>query len=285
MGIGYQERRVTDEMKSSEGKISIGTLGSAATFAGEATERMRKAYPEFGEPVYFPSMDACWLGLKNGVVDVVILGTERTGQPHHGDAVITHGFWVIGESSQPLKCSLYVKPGSAKTSIRKISGHGSIYQCAVWLDREFPGIPREAHGLNSVEAAKAMIAGDGTMAVVGSESLPKMVAGLEEIASDIDDGAISNWWAVSNKQRFSDEPDSLVITSRCGPDGQLGELIVAIARIGYTLQTAAAFPVNSGVKVYHYMLAFSGKGVRKDVENVIGHFSGTRLAGAFDKRG
>jgi len=266
-------------------KINIGTLGSAATFAGEATSSMRELYPEFSEPVYFPSMDACWQELKRGTVDAVIIGAERTGQPHNGKPVVTHGLYVIGELSQPLKCNLYVKPGTLKSNIRKITGHGSVFQCTAYLDREFPGVPREAHGLNSVEAAKAMMSGDGTLAVVGSRSLPRMVSGLEEIGRDIDDGAIASWWAIANQPMLSDEPDILVITSRCGADGQLGKLIGAIAETGYTLQTAASFPVNTGVSVYDYLLTFGGKGTRSHVEQVVARFSGTRLAGAFDKRG
>ena len=62
-------------------------------------------------------------------------------------------------------------------------------------------------------------------------------------------------------------------------------MIGAIADTGYTLQTAAAFPVNSGVSVYDYLLTFGGKGARSSVEKVAAGFSGTRLAGAFDKRG
>ncbi len=270
---------------STANKIRIGTLGSAATFAGEATASMRKHYPEFSEPVYFPSMDACWQELQRGTVDVVIIGAERTGQPHHGGPLIAHGFYVIAELSQPLGCNLYVKPGTPQSRIRKITGHGSVFQCTAYLDREFPGVPREAHGLNSVEAAKAMMAGDGTLAVVGSHSLPRMVSGLEEIGTDIDDGAVASWWAVASQPVFSDEPGVLVIASRCGPDGQLGRLIGAIADTGYTLQTAAAFPVNSGVSVYDYLLTFGGKGMRKSVEKAVAGFSDTRLAGAFDQRG
>jgi prephenate dehydratase len=265
--------------------IRIGTLGSAATFAGEATGSMRGLYPEFSEPVYFPSMDACWQELQRGTVDAVIIGVERTGQPHHGGPLIAHGFYVIAESSQPLKCNLYIKPGTPKSRIRKITGHGSVFQCTAYLDREFPGVPREAHGLNSVEAAKAMMAGDGTLAVVGSRSLPRMVSGLEEIGTDIDDGAIASWWVVSKQPQFSDAPDVLIIESRCGPDGQLGTLIGAIQETGYTLQTAASFPVNTGCSVYDYLLTFSGKGSRSSVEQVVARFSGTRLTGAFDKRG
>jgi Prephenate dehydratase len=266
-------------------KIRIGTLGSAATFAGEATSRMRELYPEFSEAVYFPSMDDCWRELKQGTVDAVIVGTERTGQPHHGGPVIAHGSYVIGELSQPLKCNLYVKPGTRKSDIRRITGHGSIHQCSAYLDREFPGIPREAHGLNSVEAAKDVMAGDGTMAVVGTRSLPRMVSGLEELGKGIDGGAVSNWWAVSNQPVFSDEPEVLVIASRCGPDGQLGMLIGAVKDTGYLLRTAAPFPVNTGVSVYDYLLIFGGKRKRSSVEKAVARFSGTRLAGAFDKRG
>jgi len=266
-------------------KIRIGTLGSAATFAGEATSRMRELYPQFSEPVYFPSMDACWQELQRGTVDAVIIGAERTGQPHHGGPLIEHGCYVIAELSQPLKCSLYAKPGAPKNRIRKITGHGSVFQCTAYLDREFPGVPREAHGLNSVEAAKAVMAGDGTLAVVGSRSLPRVVSGIEEIARNIDDGAIASWWAVAKRPRFSDAPDALLIESRCGPDGQLGRLVGAIADTGYLLQTAASFPVNTGVSVYDYLLTFGGKGTRSSVEKVLARFSGTRLAGAFDKRG
>lgn len=272
-------------MRIDQGKIKIGTLGSAATFSGEATSRMRELYPEFSEAVYFPSMDDCCLELRRGTVDAVITGVERTGQPHRGELVITHGFYVIGELSQPLKCSLYVKPGARKSGIRKITGHGSIYQCTAYLEREFPGIPREAHGLNSVEAAKAMMAGDGTMAVVGSRSLPGIVSGMEEMGREIDGGAIASWWAVANQPVFSDKPEILVIASRCGPDGQLGRLIGAIGDSGYLLQTAAPFPVNTGVSVYDYLLTFGGNGTRSSVEKAVGRFSGARLAGAFDKRG
>ena len=51
-------------------KIKIGTLGGAATFAGEATSSMRERYPEFSEAVYFPSMDA----LKKGVATPAFKG-------------------------------------------------------------------------------------------------------------------------------------------------------------------------------------------------------------------
>jgi len=158
-------------------------------------ERQRPACARFIRSSTNRCISLRWMpagrSLRRGSVDAVITGVERTGQPHLGGPVVTHGYYVIGELSQRLKCNLYVRPGTRRGDIRRITGHGSVFQCTAYLDREFPGVPREAHGLNSVEAAKAVMAGDGTLAVVGSRSLPRVVSGLEEIGRDIDDGAIA----------------------------------------------------------------------------------------------
>ncbi len=266
--------------------LSIATLGGEATFAGEATSHMRALYPELGEPQYLPSMDDCWMALKAGRVDVVVLGTERTGQPHHGQAIVAHGFYVMGESIQPLRCNLYVKPGSSAKDIRKITGHGSIHQCTQYLDREFPGVPRIAHGLNSVEAARAVMAGDGTVAVVGTASLPRVVPGLATLAEHIDDaGALCAWWAVSRRPMFSERPEVVIVTARCGAEGRLGALIADVQDTGYRLQTAAGFAVNEGVSVYDYLLRFGGRGEHAAVEQALARHPGARLAGAYEKRG
>ena len=265
--------------------IRIGTLGSAATFAGEATRGMRRLYPEFSEPAYFPSMDACWDALAANSVEAVVLGAERTGQPHGCRAVVTRGFCVFGSHAQPLACNLYVKPGARNEDIRLITGHGSVFQCTAWLDRHFPGVPREAHGLNSVEAAKAMLAGDGTMAVVGSQSLPQAVTGLETRATAIDDGAVASWWAVSQSPRYDAAPDRAVVALRCGADGTLGRIVVALDGAGFTLTTAGAFAVDEGVSVYDYLLSFAGSGTLAVLQKALAPFAAARLAGAWRQRG
>lgn len=263
-------------------RVRIGTLGSSATFAGEATERIRERFPEFSAPTYFKSMDECWQELAKGTVDAVVLGAERTGQPHHGGAVIRDGFYVMGMMALPLLCNLYVKPGARAETIRKITGHGSIFQCTTWLDQHFPGVPREMHGLNSVEAAKAALAGDGSEAVVGSRSLPSAVPGLEMLAERIDDGSLSNWWVVSAQPRFAERPGTVIIAAEFGPDGRLGAMIAALAAVGYCLATIGSFPADHGISTYHYLATFDGDGRRAAVERALAPF-GARLAGAFDR--
>jgi hypothetical protein len=80
---------------------------------------------------------------------------------------------------------------------------------------------------------------------------------------------------------FSEKPEILVIALRCGPDGQLGMLIGAIRDTGYLLQTAASFPVNTGVSVYDYVLTFGGKGTRAQQQFLPNTFPG----GALDPAG
>jgi prephenate dehydratase len=260
--------------------MKIGTLGGSATFAGEATEAIRAGYPEFSAPYYFKSMEDCWNELANGTVDAIVLGAERTGQPHHGSAVVARGFYVMDMMALPLLCNLYVKPGTRRQSIRMITGHGSIMQCVPWLEEHFPGVPREMHSLNSVEAAKDVLVGDGTSAVVGSRSLIGAVPGLEVLAERIDDGSFSNWWLVSAKPHFSEHPATVVIAGEFGPDGKLGGLVAAVQGAGYQLATIAGFPVPHGVSTYQYLARFYGQGVRASVEAAIAPF-GARLAGAF----
>jgi len=260
--------------------MRLGTLGGSATFAGEATEAIRARHPELSAPQYFKSMEECWSELANGTVDAIVLGAERTGQPHHGSAVVTRGFHVMDMMALPLLCNLYVKPGTRHQSIRRVTGHGSIMQCVPWLEKHFPGVPREMHGLNSVEAPKDVLAGDGTSAVVGSRALIGAVPGLEVMAERIDDGSLSNWWLVSRDPYFSARPTTVIVAAESGPDGKLGNLIAAVQRTGYRLATIAGFPVAHGISTYQYLARFDGEGARARVEEAIAPF-GARLAGAF----
>jgi len=271
-------------MSTAPNSLRLGTLGGAATFAGEATRSMRARYPEFGEAAYFPSMDAVWDALKARKVDVIILGSERTGQPHHGHQIILNNWTVIGEITQPLGCNLYFTHGASKSQIRKITGHGSTLQCVAWLEREFPGIARDLHSLNSLAAAKEAVAGDGRTAVVGTQSLPDSVPGLQTHARQIDAGALSSWWAITDREILSDTPRTLIVTARLRGDGSLGRFIAAVSACGFGLAVSAAFPVDEGCSVYDYLLEFTGAGKLADIRRAIAPYAGARIAGAFEPR-
>jgi hypothetical protein len=140
--------------------------------------------------------------------------------------------------------------------------------------------------LNSIEAARAVLAGDGSVAVVGTQSLARYVTGLQLLDEHIEDrGARCVWWAVSKVPVQCDEPNTVVVTIRCCADGQLGSLVAAIQDTGCQLATAAAFPVDTGVSVYDYLLVFKGRAARAAVEQALVPYQAARLAGAYRTAG
>jgi hypothetical protein len=139
------------------------------------------------------------------------------------------------------------------------------------------------HALNSVAAAKDVMAADGPWRSLIAFA-PKLVHDLEEIASHRRRGD-QLWWAVTAKPRFSERRPRSSLPRRFGPDGELGDLIAAVSEKGYRLTTAASFPVNEGVSVYDYILSFAGEGQRTEVEQAVARFASARLAGAFEQRG
>jgi prephenate dehydratase len=263
-------------------QFKTGTLGNRATFAGEAARTMRGIYPFLSEPVFFPSMPACWQAVETGAVEVLVIGVERTGQPHQGHPIIKSGLHVIGQAALPLACNLYVKPGTKLEAVRRITGHGSVHQCESYLERHFPGVPRLTHELNSVAAAREILAGDGSAAVVGTKSLQEEVPGLELLAENIDEGsAFASWWAITRQPIFSERPDFIVATLRAGPDGSLGRLIEAVVRQGFSTRAVGAFPVFSGLSVYDYLVSWTGQGALDAVRAAVASVKSARLAGAF----
>jgi hypothetical protein len=259
-------------------------LGSAATFAGEATAVLRGFYPEFGSPQFFPSMSDCWDAIAERRIDVGVLGVERTGQAHHGEEVLRRNLYVCASIALPLRCCLYVKKGASTAAVESIAGHGSIYQCGAYLDAHFPGLPRTMHEQNSVEAAREIVRGRGNVALVGSRTVGRVVDGLDLIAQDIDDGAISNWWAISAVPYFDAEPNQLIVAGRIGPDGTLGRLTRELHAVGFNLVGAAPFAADHSVSVYDYLLSFSGAGVLETVADTIAAFTGMRVVGAITNR-
>jgi hypothetical protein len=61
-----------------------------------------------------------------------------------------------------------------------------------------------------------------------------LVDDLELIAQDIDESAISNWWAISVVPYIDAEPNQLIVAGRIGPDGTLGRLTRELHAVGFT---------------------------------------------------
>jgi hypothetical protein len=132
-----------------------------------------------------------------------------------------------------------------------------------------------------MDAAREVAEGDGSLAVVGTR-ITAQLNGLEELASNIDGGSLGSWWALTVRPRYSDTPNRLIVAGRFGGDGQLGDLIASLTRLGHRLRTV--YSKHGGARLFEhdYVLAFTGAGQRAPVEQALARFPTARLAGAFE---
>lgn len=269
----------------SEQTMTVGTLGGPATFAGQATAVMLEQYSQLGEVSYFPSIEAVLEALAGGNVEAIILSeqTTRTGFGEIDELLVPPNskIHVVAESVVPYGCSLLVKPGTRMSDIRGVLGHGSIRQCRRFLDENLPGVDSAIHSKNSVEAAREVATGDGSLAVVGTRKNAEM-ADLEILATDIDDGAAAAWWAMSLAPHFSQTPSRLVVGGRLGGDGSVGRLICDLNESGYTLRTLFSQPTGVEIFEHDYLLMLGGSGRLADVKRVLQGHKNARLVGAFE---
>jgi hypothetical protein len=63
-------------------QLSGGTNGGPETFAGQATQMLRRLYPVLGEPSYFPDAPSLFSALDTGAVDTIIGAAASLGADH-----------------------------------------------------------------------------------------------------------------------------------------------------------------------------------------------------------
>jgi prephenate dehydratase len=270
--------------------LTLGALGGPHTFNAQAAKQLMRHYPQFGEIHYFPTSDAVLQAALRGDVTAAC-GQEQTSKDgfHTGMqariAAPGSRLYAVAEIAQAYHCSLLGKSGSRREQVRRVLGHsGSVTHSRSWLERNLPDAAIEIVETNSIGAARAALESDGSVASVGSPDLAKEL-GLTEIACDIDDGSVVNYWAVSLEPLFDPMPDRLAVAGRFRGEGQMSHMICALRDSGFDLH--AVFPRASGTVLYEYdyVFRFWGGGALESVLSVLSHCPSVRLAGAWRSSG
>jgi hypothetical protein len=255
--------------------------------AGQATTEMLKMFPFLGEVSYYPTPENTREAMEKGLVDTCILTEQTTefgfSQADQEMARPDSKVYLTAEAWVPYNCIFMVKKGSKLSDIKRVTGHGSLRHCKAWLDKNLPGVPYAAHEQNSMAAAREVAESDGSIAVVSTLVTKDQVPGLEPLAENIDGGVLGNWWATSSKPFFSGFPNRIVVATRAGADGKLGELIAALRDVNFDVYTSYSTHAGAREKVeYDYLMWFRGQAELDDVQSVLGNFDQTRLAGAYE---
>jgi prephenate dehydratase len=262
----------------------IATLGGPGTFAGQATRAFMSRTPGFGPVQYFSTVDEIWAAVSSGAVDSVVLTSEttNTGLEAIAGRLLGSGtgLYVNGEFLVPYRCMLLGKPGTSLDRIRLVLGHGSLVHCQGFLAERLAQAEVRMHGQNSLAAANEVLAGDGDIAVVGTQ-LSAETNGLAVLARDIDRGSVGAWWIMSRELRVSPRPDVLVVGVSSAVEGALGALLGRIQDAGLTLRGIAAVGRGSIFR-YDYLVVSSSKNPSMSPQESLAGVTGCRLIGAFE---
>lgn len=198
----------------------IGTLGGPSTFAGQATAAFIGGSDSTARVGYYPTMDGVWQALLTGEADGIILTAESThaGMTDVARAVLRDPeLRVLGEVVLPYHCALLGKPGASLDQITRVTGHGSLLQCRRYLARHLPRADVAVHKANSVAAAREVLEGDGSLAVVGSLAAASET-GLAILAEDVDEGSCASWWLIGRVSAVPAHGTTTIVENTVGQD-------------------------------------------------------------------
>lgn len=264
------------------------TIDQPGTFAHQASLEMLDLYPELGVSVtHFPSTDALWSALDEGLTNVIVVAEQTTAlgwdEVHRQVASPTSTLYVQAAVTVPYGCTLLAKPGARLDRLVAVCGDSSLRLCGAWLDAYLPGVPRLVSSTSLTETAREVLDGDGTVALVATAALGSLT-GLTPLAHHIDDGASCNWWAIAKSPMFAAQPSRLLITARFGDTGELGDLVAALWEYGFRLTTASSQITTRAVAEHDYLLAFAGEGRLIDVISELHRYVDVRLIAAYEHR-
>jgi prephenate dehydratase len=270
-----------------QGNLTLGALQGPNTFGGEAARRFVEIYPELfrGNIVYFDTAEDA-LAFEDGRADASCAPQQMTLTGYHAGiqgyiARPESTLYVIGEALHAYHCALLVKPGTPLAKIKLVQGHtGSITQSRGWLEKNAPHIKINIVDTSSMDAAKAVVNGDGSLASIGTPGMAQEFH-LEQLVKDVDGGSIGSYWAISPTPLFSPQPTRVIVAGRFHDDGRLTSVISAVDGAGFTLETIFTAPSGSRLFEYDYVMRFRGTGTLSNVKAAVSSVAGARLAGAF----
>lgn len=231
----------------------VATLGSPLTFAGQATEALRRARPAMGEPEFFPTMDEVAAAVLDGRVDYGVLTSEtsHTACTETAARILTgEKLFVTDEILVPYRCALLGKPGSRLEDITQVGGHGSIRQCGAFLRERLPNADVQIHLQNSAVAAREVLESDGSRAVIATEAVATEL-GLEIIERNVDGGSVGGWWVLSATRETPAGADHLAVRVE-GAD-ELNAALDRVSELGLSVRTITNAP-SGEIFEYRYLL-------------------------------
>ena len=241
-----------------EQKLRIAYLGPAGTFSHAA---VAKHFGQFVDAVPCATIDDVFRAGEAGRTDYAVVPVENSTEGAVGrtlDLISTTELAVCGEIKLRVQQNLLSTAGSL-AGVKKIYSHAqSLSQCAQWLARNMPGIPRVAVASNA-EAAKLAANEAGAGAIAGE--IAATIYGLAILAPHIEDepNNTTRFWVLGRQRvaRSGRDETSLVMSAPNRP-GAVHALLEPFAKHGVSMTRFESRPARTGLWEYLFFVDIAG---------------------------
>lgn len=251
-------RTVMSNCRALEKELSVAFLGPLGTYSEEAAS---KQFGGLSSPVQCASIDEVFRVVESGQVDYGVVPVENSTEGAIGrtlDLLMQSSLNICGEVELPVHHNL-MSTQKDKTAIRKVYSHAqSLGQCHEWLNRNLPGVEREAVASNA-EAAR--IAADESAAAAIASKRAAELFGLTLLAENIEDDPRNTTrfliLATHDVAPSGHDKTSLVMATRNVP-GAVVKLLSPLAENGVSMTKLESRPSYTGLWEYVFFVDIDG---------------------------
>jgi chorismate mutase/prephenate dehydratase len=251
-------RTVMSNCRALEKELSVAFLGPLGTFSEEAAN---KQFGGLSKPVQCASIDEVFQTVETGAVDYGVVPVENSTEGGIGrtlDLLLLTSLYICGEIALPVHHNLLSK-ASDKNGVTKLYSHAqSLAQCHEWLNRNLPGIERQAVASNS-EAARLASIEPGAAAIASRRA--GELFGLNLLAENIEDDPrnTTRFLVLSNHDVAPSGKDktSLAMAARNVP-GAVVSLLEPLARHDVSMTKFESRPAHTGLWEYVFFVDIEG---------------------------
>ncbi len=261
-------RTVMSHCRALEKALAVAFLGPLGTYSEEAAS---KQFGGLNHPVQCASIDEVFQTVEAGSVDYGVVPVENSTEGGIGrtlDLLLATSLNICGEIELSVHHNLLSKAAD-KSAITKVYSHAqSLAQCHEWLNRNLPGVERQAVTSNA-EAAKLAV-GDAGAAAIASKRAGELF-GLNVLAENIEDDPrnTTRFLVLSNHDVAPSGRDktSLAMATRNVP-GAVVQLLEPLAKHGVSMAKLESRPAHTGLWEYVFFV------------DIVGHRADTKVAQA-----
>lgn len=251
-------RTVMSNCRALEKELSVAFLGPLGTYSEEAAN---KQFGGLSKPVQCVSIDEVFQTVETGAVDYGVVPVENSTEGGIGrtlDLLLQTSLHICGEIDLPVHHNLLSKSAD-KSSITKVYSHAqSLAQCHEWLNRNLPGIERQAVASNS-EAARLAAEQSGAAAIASRRA--SELFGLDLLAENIEDDPrnTTRFLVLANHDVAPSGKDktSLAMAARNIP-GAVVSLLEPLARHDVSMTKFESRPAHTGLWEYVFFVDIEG---------------------------